>query len=293
MNFKKFVCIGLLGLFTVTMPSFAFAEKENAHPSNSRVTPLHGLEVKTMNGTPEHVEQVKGQLRDKPEQVTENNRKVVENSVPTEKGKQTQSKTVDLPEHVNEKAEDAFNKAVDTKQELGKNKEKTLPDTRNNKAEEKPKGVKSDEESSGDTEKRGSKGNGNQVTKDNYSIHQEKAVHQQNQNISSTEESVSIETVEDTNGKQNNANKEQAPYPKKLYPEPHSFIQLQNTHNVSTSSSKDKGHSQSMNGFFAGVIDITGLTFKESFVLRQYVYRSQWTNAPPSPPPKNASSNLN
>jgi hypothetical protein len=56
--------------------------------------------------------------------------------------------------------------------------------------------------------------------------------------------------------------------------------------NVGSSSADQKGSSKSMVDFMGGILEEIRVNFLEPFVMRQHVYRSQWVNAPPAPPPE-------
>jgi hypothetical protein len=58
--------------------------------------------------------------------------------------------------------------------------------------------------------------------------------------------------------------------------------------NVKGQSSDQKVSSKSIFDLIAGSLEDTQVNFLQPYVMRQHIYRDQWVNAPPAPPPENA-----
>ncbi|USK36673.1 hypothetical protein LIT25_26415 (plasmid) [Bacillus sp. F19] len=278
------VFLPLLFLLAVFMPSMAFAE------NGVNQTEVNGKDVQKANVQKVDVQKADVQKANVQQstKINDISDKAKEQSSNVNKSKnvnasvKNQGKPNDLPDQANDKAKEAVHKVVQNQE-----KEKK-PDP----SPQKRKGTDSLSQKGEKTKKRNLLPIKEPVSDRNKEPHYVEEVYSNNESNSNTEKVES--TISNNVSKEVESSKEELPIPlpnKKVW-ELHIFQVQQSIKTPFGLSNDYKGSNKIKMDFLNDYTGQLGVRFKEPFVLRQHVYRNQWVNAPPAPPPKFALSFL-
>ncbi|SDH84914.1 hypothetical protein [Alteribacillus bidgolensis] len=281
MNVRITVFLPLLFLLAVSLPAQAIAEK-GGNPSREKGNVVQQDQVPEAVHTKANKDNAKkqsaqtnknqnadtsienkGKSRDvsddtKHQSTKENNSQKGSTSV------EKKRKSKGLPDQANEKAKEAVHKKVQHKEK----------ETKSDRSPQKQKGKEKQKEP---------------VSAQDTAPHSREKVQTNNKRQF---EKSNVEPASEPNASERPQQDLPSPLPAKKEWELH-ILQAQQSMKIHVGSANDyKGGSKTKLDFLYGETVRLGVRWKQPFVKRHHIFRNQWVNAPPTPPPKLAPSFL-
>ncbi|RSL29717.1 hypothetical protein D7Z54_29760 [Salibacterium salarium] len=273
MNVHLAVCLPLLFLLAVLMPSMAFAEKGPAQ-SGVKDKVVQKVDDKQSIEINDSSDQAN-------EQSTNENKSKNSNTSVENKGN-----VKDLPDQANDKAKEKVKEAVHKGHQNRDKEIKPDPPLQQQKEKDSRQKDKKAED-------------GNLSPKKEPVPKQEKTPDSDKEVDSSKDHSTDTEKAESTISNKVSKEEEDSPKHKGPIPLPKKkesvlyILQAQQSIKTPVGSSNDNnGSNHTKMDYLNGYTSHLGVRFTDPFVIRQPIFRNQWVNAPPTPPPKFALSFL-
>ncbi|MDC3425268.1 hypothetical protein NC797_12220 [Aquibacillus sp. 3ASR75-11] len=264
------ISASVLALFVVAMPNNAFASpNEEALKTNIKTK-------QNIKGAINRQATIKQTTITKEQKTISKADKAKDTN---KKQDNSQSKrVVDLPDQANSKAKEAINKTVKS---TNKKTDQVVKESRSPQ-------IKSKNRPSQETISESDRTNDNQLNrkKEVVETNLTGAEFEQKDDFTKEENSVASEIKVEGQAEREENQEKNVPFGKREFPHLLSLLPLQSATKMPSINKDIVNAGPYWFAPLTSVVDGKEVNVTEGFLSRQFIYRNQWVNAPPSPPPK-------